>query len=179
MVTCDVTLVSSDQTHVTIPSAAAWQHIELLRCLVALDEGGCEEMPPIELGFASEVVQAIAAYLQQTNRIAVDVPKPLTVPLEQLVPAWEMEFVRNAERCELLLPLFECTCYLRITGLRNLLAAYVAQRVDEIAKEAPSIMEGAAKVRAYLQLENEWTAEEMEHLEEEMRYAKQVDPMAY
>ncbi|CBH18370.1 hypothetical protein, conserved [Trypanosoma brucei gambiense DAL972] len=179
MAACDVTLVSPNGETVSIPAASAWNHIGLLQRLAELDESGCTEMPEIELGFSTEVLRAVADYLEKSSRFVIDARRPLTGSLRDFVPEWNLDFVRGAERREILMPLFECACFLCVVELRELLGAYVAERVNEIAREAPSIMEGAARLRTYLQLENEWTEEETEHLEQEMRYAKQVDPFAY
>ncbi|KEG08348.1 hypothetical protein DQ04_07401030 [Trypanosoma grayi] len=179
MSVCGVTLVSADGVSVTVPGAIAWQQIGLLQGLAALDEGGTTEMPPVELDFPAAVVQGVVAYLVNPDRRVAEIPKPLTAPVDHFAKAWEMDFARDMERCDLLLPLLECSCYLRIDALHGLLAAFVAQRIEEISKAAPSIMEGAERVRQYLHLANEWTPEEMTHLEEEMRYAKEVDPGAY
>ncbi|KAG8348697.1 Skp1 family dimerization domain [Trypanosoma vivax] len=176
---CDVTLVTGDGTAFTVPGVVAWQRIGLLRNLAAFDGGGSAEMPPVELDFGSNVVHGVVEYLRETSSGTVEIPMPLTAPLDHFVPAWEMEFARRMEQSALLLPTLECAQYLYVTELSNLLSAYAAQRIDEISHEAPSIMEGAAQLREYLRLDNEWTHEEMKHLEEEMRYVKAADPGAY
>lgn len=179
MSVCNVVLLSMDGVAVTIPAATAWEQIGLLRGLEALDEGGCGAMPPVELDFSASVVQAVANYLENPNRRLVEIPIPLTASVEHFVKPWEMEFVRDIEKRVLLLPLLECATYLRIDALQSLLSAYLAQRICEISKSAPCIMEGAEQLRQYLHLENEWTPEERVQLGEEMQYVKILDPSAY
>ncbi|RHW67962.1 hypothetical protein DPX39_110111300 [Trypanosoma brucei equiperdum] len=108
--------------------------------LAELDESGCTEMPEIELGFSTEVLRAVADYLEKSSRFVIDARRPLTGSLRDFVPEWNLDFVRGAERREILMPLFECACFLCVVELRELLGAYVAERVNEIAREAPSIM---------------------------------------
>ncbi|ESS65794.1 hypothetical protein TcG_10145 [Trypanosoma cruzi] len=176
---CDIILCSQDGMSFTIPANIAWEHIGLLNALALLDEGGCAEMPPLELDYPELVVKYVSEYLMNTDRRLVDIPKPLTAPVSHFAKAWEMVLVRDIEKHQLLIPVLECSTYLRIDVLHDLLAAFLAERIQEISKAAPSIMEGAESLRQYLQLENEWTPEEMVHLEEEMRYAKEMNPGAY
>ncbi|KAH9586350.1 SKP1 component [Trypanosoma melophagium] len=179
MSACDVTLNSVDGVAVTLPAAIAWKDIGLLESLAELDEGNQAEMPLINLDFPAAVVKGIATYLLHTDRRSEEIPKPLTVPLQSCVKNWEMEFVKEMERSGCMMSLLECSCYLRVHALQSLLSAYVAQRIREVAMAAPSIMEGAEDVRRLLHIENEWTQEEMVHLEREMRYAKEIDPNVY
>ncbi|ORC84308.1 uncharacterized protein TM35_000461270 [Trypanosoma theileri] len=179
MSACDIILNSVDGVTVTLPAAIAWKEIGLLRSLAELDEGNQAEMPPIHLDFPAYVVKGIATYLLNPDRRSEEIPKPLTIPLKSCVKKWEMEFIKEMESYGFLMPLLECSCYLRVQALQSLLSAYLAQCIQEVAMSAPSIMEGAEHVRQLLRIENEWTRDEMVHLEKEMRYAKEIDPNVY
>ncbi|RNF17080.1 uncharacterized protein Tco025E_05066 [Trypanosoma conorhini] len=179
MPACDVVLRSQEGVSFTIPAAIAWEQIGLLKALAELDEGGSAEMPPVELDYTERVVKFVVEYLQKPEKRSVEIPKPLTASLGNFVDAWEMTLAREIERHKLLIQVLECSSYLRIGELHNLLAAFVAERIHDISRAAPSIMEGAERLRQYLQLENEWTPEEMVHLEEEMQYAAKANPGAY
>ncbi|RNF10907.1 hypothetical protein TraAM80_01291 [Trypanosoma rangeli] len=179
MPACDVVLRSQEGVSFTIPAIVAWEQIGLLQALAELDEGGNAEMPPVELDYTELVVKFVVEYLQKPEKRSVKIPRPLSASLSNFAAAWEMALVRKIEQHKLLIQVLECCSYLRIEELHDLLAAFVAERIQEISRAAPSIMEGAERLRQYLQLENEWTPEEMVCLEQEMQCAAKVDPGAY
>lgn len=133
-----------------------------------------------DLSYSLTVLQVAVAYaeLPEENRTA-DIPCPLIRPLQHLVKEHEMQLLNVAEAEKYLVELLDLAAYLKFKELQALCAAYISTRIDEIAKAAPNIMEGAQRIRDYLGMENEWTDEEMEHLRKEMEYCKLVDPSVY
>jgi hypothetical protein len=132
------------------------------------------------LEYANKVLDVVRDYamLPASDRTS-EISRPLAMPLSHCVKPGEMELVREAESQDYLVELLNCAMFLRFRQLTSLCAAYMAVRIDEIAKEAPDIMTGAERIRNFMHMENEWTEEEMGHLRAEMEYAKQVDPHVY
>lgn len=126
---------------------------------------------------ALEVIRDYAL-LPEDKRTA-DIPKPLERPIESVVTEGEMALLEKAASEKYLTPLLETALYLHFDQLATLCAAYAYQRIEKIAKEAPDIMEGAERIRQFLNVPNEWTEEEMGHLRKEMEFAKELDPNAY
>ncbi|CCW64595.1 unnamed protein product [Phytomonas sp. EM1] len=132
------------------------------------------------LDYSKEVLEKVVHYamLPDDQRTA-NIPKPLIMPLKLLVQAHELDLVREAEEKQFLVQLLDIASYLRFEQLVALCAAYISERIGEIARGAPDIMTGSERIREFLHMDNEWTPEEMEHLRREMEYVKQVDPRIY
>ncbi|CBZ24273.1 conserved hypothetical protein [Leishmania mexicana MHOM/GT/2001/U1103] len=145
-----------------------------------VDDGDTEPVKAEGMDYAKEVLDVVRAYaLLPSDERTSNIPRPLTQDLRSVVYAGEMELVEEAEREDYLVDLLNCALFLRFAQLSALCAAYMAVRIDEIAKAAPDIMEGAERIRKFLHMQNEWTEEEMGHLRREMEYAKSVDPNVY
>lgn len=147
------------------------------------DEDEEEEVVPLKLSdleYDKATLEATVYYAMLPDKQrTVTIQKPLPRPLAEVVYPWELEFMRKAEREGYHVQLLDIASYLKFEQLLNLCAAYLSVRLDEIARSAPTIMDGAERIRVFLQMENEWTEEEMVHLQKEMEYAKQVDPRVY
>lgn len=91
--------------------------------------------------------------------------------------AEDVKTMEVAEQKRYLASLYEVSFLLGFDLLKDICAAYLSHRIDLIAQQAPSVMEGAERIRKFLELENEWTEEEMQHLAAEMQLAEQRDPM--
>ncbi|CAG9569733.1 conserved hypothetical protein [Leishmania major strain Friedlin] len=145
-----------------------------------VDDGDTEPVKAEGMDYGKEVLDVVRAYaLLPPDKRTSSIPRPLTQDLRSVVYAGEMELVEKAEREDYLVDLLNCALFLRFSQLSALCAAYMAVRIDEIAKAAPDIMEGAERIRKFLHMQNEWTEEEMGHLRREMEYAKSVDPNVY
>ncbi|AYU76564.1 protein of unknown function - conserved [Leishmania donovani] len=145
-----------------------------------VDDGDTEPVKAEGTDYSKEVLDVVRAYaLLPPDERTSSIPRPLTQDLRSVVYAGEMELVEKAEREDYLVDLLNCALFLRFSQLSALCAAYMAVRIDEIAKAAPDIMEGAERIRKFLHMQNEWTEEEMGHLRREMEYAKSVDPNVY
>ncbi|KAG5486102.1 hypothetical protein LSCM4_06810 [Leishmania orientalis] len=144
------------------------------------DDGDAEPVKAEGMEYCKEVLDVVRAYaLLSSDERTSSIPRPLTQDLRSVVYAGEMELVEKAEKEDYLVDLLNCALFLRFSQLSALCAAYMAVRIDEIAKAAPDIMEGAERIRKFLHMQNEWTEEEMGHLRREMEYAKSVDPNVY
>ncbi|CCW66711.1 unnamed protein product [Phytomonas sp. Hart1] len=132
------------------------------------------------LDYSKEVLEAVAQYavLPHNRRTAI-IPKPLNVPLSRIVQENELDFVKVAEKSGFLIQLLDVASCLGFEELMQLCAAYISERVHEIALAGPDIMTAAERTREFLRIHNEWTPEEIEHLHREMEYARQVDPSVY
>ncbi|GET86376.1 hypothetical protein, conserved [Leishmania tarentolae] len=145
-----------------------------------MDDSDTEPVKAEGMDYCKEVLDVVRAYaLLPPDERTTSIPRPLTQDLRTVVYANEMELVEKAEREDYLVDLLNCALFLRFAQLSALCAAYMAVRIDEIAKAAPDIMEGAERIRKFLHMQNEWTEEEMGHLRREMEYAKSVDPNVY
>ncbi|AIN96032.1 hypothetical protein LPMP_091170 [Leishmania panamensis] len=144
------------------------------------DDYDAEPLKAEGMEYSKEVLDVVRSYaLLPSDERTNNIPRPLTQDLRSVVHAGEMELVEKAEREDYLVDLLNCALFLRFSQLSALCAAYIAVRIDEIAKAAPDIMEGAERIRKFLHMQNEWTEEEMGHLRREMEYAKSVDPNVY
>ncbi|KPA77664.1 hypothetical protein ABB37_07010 [Leptomonas pyrrhocoris] len=139
-----------------------------------------EELKVEDLEYSDRVLDVVQEYalLPPIDRTS-NIPRPLTQDLKSVVSAAAMDLVTAAEKNDYLVDLLNCSMFLRCDQLTALCAAYMAMRIDEIAKGAPDIMAGAQRIRDFMHMENEWTPEEMVYLREEMNYAKSVDPNVY
>lgn len=144
------------------------------------DEVDDEPLKAEDLEYPNMVLDVVRGYaLLPKGERTDNIPRPLTQDIRSVVTADEMALVQAAEKGDYLVDLLNCAMFLRFAQLTALCAAYMAVRIDEIAKAAPDIMTGAQRIRDFLHMENEWTEEEMGHLRKEMEYAKSVDPNVY
>lgn len=148
-------------------------------------EEGLAAESAVQLGLASleydrATLEATVAYAmrEDADRTA-SIPRPMPRPLTELILPSEMAFMAAAEQRGCHVQLLDIAAYLKFDHLLSLCSAYMAARIEEIARAAGSIMEGAETIREFLRMHNEWTPEEMEHLRKEMEYAKLVDPRVY
>lgn len=142
---------------------------------------GSNSGSPIRLDsliYSRATLEALKLYTGFAHR-TVSIPKPLVSELSQCVTPEEMQLVTAAEQEDYLVELLDLASLLLCEPLTALCAAYMSERINEIARTAPDIMTGAASIRQFLHMENEWTGEEMECLKKEMEYAKMVDPNVY
>lgn len=139
-----------------------------------------EPLKAENLEYSDKVLDVVRDYaLLPASACTECIPRPLTKDLQSVVSTDEIQIVTEAEKADYLVDLLNCAMFLRFKRLTALCAAYMAMRIDQIAKGAPDIMTGAERIRAFMHMENEWTEEEMVHLKAEMDYAKSVDPNVY
>lgn len=144
------------------------------------EDADSEPLKAEDLEYPDMVLDVVRDYALLPKGERTDtIPRPLTQDIKSVVTADEMALVTAAEKGDYLVDLLNCAMFLRFSQLTALCAAYMAVRIDEIAKAAPDIMTGAQRIRDFLHMENEWTEEEMGHLRKEMEYAKSVDPNVY
>lgn len=147
---------------------------------VDVDDAEAEPVKAEGLDYGKEVLDVVREYaMRATSERTANIPRPLTQELKSVINADEMDLVKKAEAGNYLVDLLNCALFLQFSQLSALCAAYMAVRIEEIAKAAPDIMEGAERIRQFMHMENEWTEEEMGHLRREMEYAKSVDPNVY
>ncbi|EPY30956.1 hypothetical protein STCU_00637 [Strigomonas culicis] len=129
---------------------------------------------------ADAALDALVAFIALPEKSrTVNIPKPLRDPLKNIVADDVYKWLTGSETKKVHVDVLNLAVYLKYDEMSCAAAAYVAERLDEVAKQAPDIMTGAEHIRNYLNLKNEWSEEEMKHLAKEMAYAKEVNSSAY
>lgn len=91
----------------------------------------------------------------------------------------DKEIMGQANKEKWLISLYDTAFLIGFDGLKDLCAAYLSYEIDRIAMMSETPMVGAERIRDFLDMKNDWTDEEMEHLRKEMDVAVQADPRAY
>lgn len=122
-----------------------------------------------------EALEVIRDYALLPSDQRTVIQKPLSDSLGNIITKHELELVETAAKKQYLTPLLETSLYLRFNALSDLCAAFAYERIRKIDAEAPDIMAGAEAIRKFLNIPNEWTEEEMGHLQKEMEFVASLE----
>lgn len=121
-----------------------------------------------------DVMEIIAGHAKEL----FDNPRPPCLSYEQ-ISSNDKQLMEDVQKKDMLIPLYDTAFLLGFNALKDICAAFLSFRIDRIASRAPDPLTGAAEIRDFLHMANEWTDEEMDHLRKEMKLTLAVDPSAY
>lgn len=138
------------------------------------------EPPPLNL----DSLQCCKACLVEVKAYAMlprsqrspEIPRPINAPLEDIVTKFELDLVLRATKGKYITPLTELAILLQFEELSNLCSAFIYETIEKISKESPDTMVGSERIRAFMNIPNDWTEEESLHLGMERDLAKELDP---
>lgn len=139
------------------------------------DETSSSSSLDFNLGECSfDVMKIIADHAKK----CFDNPKPPCLSYEQ-ISSNDKQLMADVQKKDMLISLYDTAFLLGFNALKDTCAAFLSYRIDLIASRAPDPITGAAEIRQFLNMANEWTDEEMENLRKEMKLTLAVDPTAY
>lgn len=135
------------------------------------DTAPMAESVEIKVDCCTEAMRAIADYAKM---FAARPPDLQNYDSLRDIPGMEATLQR-AEEGDWLIELYDTAFELRFQTLKNICAIYLSHKINDIASRAMSPMEGAKQIRRFLRMRDEWTDEELRHLEEEMKLAEGME----
>lgn len=133
-----------------------------------------------ETSFPLEIGEVPLEVLQYIKEFAVEFsshPRAPASTYEALLDN-DKEKLEKAMKANILIPLYDAALWIGFDTLRDICAMYLSAEIDQIACTASDPMEGAERVRQLLNMTNEWTDAEMEHLRKEMELSLALEPKA-
>lgn len=169
---------------VTLSASVARRSLFLSGLMEADTSGSATIDAPLDIegtNVCVETVGLVKEYMdhfygpEATEKPSV-IPKPLPGALDKYISAWELSFINkkllvdgDVWQHDALVSVVNIAQRLEIADLRDLLAAWCAVQVDALC-QGKNMMDAAEHIRNFFSIPNEWSEEDMGHLQREMEY---------